>query len=308
MLKWIKKKILNNKYFLRPLRDPSKFEFFQSKGIHVMENHFYNPVPDTTKLDKKFFDHHYNWEGIDVNDAEQVSLLETFIRQYKSEYSQFPVEKPSVEYQYYWSNLGFQCLDAVSLYGMIRHFKPKQIIEIGGGNTTMISAHATLKNAAEGHPCNFTSIEPYPLEILKKGFPGLNKLIVSEAQLLPIETFLSLKENDILFIDTSHIVKLGGELIYYFMELIPRIGKGVIIHFHDIFLPEEYPKEWVMKRHLFFTEQYFLRAFLSYNDSFKITFAGRYLQLAHPELANKAYDFYPKEITKAGSFWIQRIK
>ena len=92
------------------------------------------------------------------------------------------------------------------------------------------------------------------------------------------------------------------------MSVLPQLNPGVIIHIHDIFLPEEYPEEWVMKMHRFYNEQYILRAFMSFNDSFRILFAGRFLQLKFPELVNEALDFYEGEITKAGSFWFQRFK
>src|SRR5947208_1121123 len=127
MLKAIKKKILNSKYFVRPLRDQSKFEFFQSKGIHVVENHFYFPIPDTSKFPSDFFTKHFDWEGIDLHEAEQKNLFETFIRDYKQEYSKFPITKTNIPSEYYWVNGGFECLDAIAHYGMIRKFKPKRL-------------------------------------------------------------------------------------------------------------------------------------------------------------------------------------
>jgi len=308
MLKWIKRKILNSKYFIRALQDPTKFEFFQSKGYHVIPNHYYYPVPDTSKFPPDFFVKKFDWEGIDLYEEEQKKLLTSFIQNYKSEYSKIPFHKTDIPYEYFWDNGGFQCLDAISFYGMIRHFKPKRVIEVGGGNTTMIAAKAVAKNESEQHPCELITVEPYAWEIHRKGIPGWSRLIEKPVQEVDLSLFKSLNENDILFIDTSHIVKIGSDVTYYFMNLLPHIKPGVIIHFHDIFLPEQYPQDWVMKRHLFFTEQYILRAFLSYNDAFKIIFAGRFLQLKFPDLMKDAFDFYRGEVTVAGSFWIQRTK
>jgi predicted O-methyltransferase YrrM len=308
MIRWLKKKILNSKYYLRPLQDPSKFEFFQSKGLHVVPNHFYFPVPDTSKFSDATFTRQYHWEGIPLYEEEQTALLQQFIRDYKEEYRHIPYERTAVPHEFFWNNGGFQCLDAVSLYGMIRRIKPKRVLEVGGGNTTMLSANALLKNRSEGFDGELTTIEPYPWPIHRNGFPGLGKLIDRPVEQLPADYFSMLGENDILFIDTSHISTIGSDVTYYFMELIPMLRKGVIIHIHDIFLPEEYPKNWVMKDHLFYNEQYLLRAFLSFNHAFKVLFAGRYLQLRHPGLMAEAFDFYPGEITVAGSFWFQRVQ
>lgn len=308
MIKWLKRKVLNSNYYLRPLRDSSKFEFFQSKGIHVLPNDFYYPVPDTSKLDDHFFNKKYDWAGIDLNEDAQCELLQAFISKFKNEYSRFPYKKTPIEHEFYWENGGFQCLDALSLYGMIRHYKPRRIIEIGGGNSTMLAAQAVQMNLAEQKTCELITIEPYPWSIHKTEFPGFSRLIEKRVEELPLSFFDELQANDILFIDSSHVATNGSDVTYYFMELLPRLHQGVIVHFHDIFLPEEYPQEWIMKEHRFFNEQYLLRAFISFNDSFKILFAGRFLQSRQPQLTNAAFDFYPGEITKAGSFWIQRIK
>src|SRR5882672_5756302 len=106
MLKSIKKKILNSKYFLRPLSDPTKFEFFQSKGIHVVPNHFYFPIPDTAKFHADFFNKQFDWEGIDTHETEQKNLFSTFIHDYKPEYSKFPFHKTTIPYEYFWDNGG----------------------------------------------------------------------------------------------------------------------------------------------------------------------------------------------------------
>src|SRR5258705_13699692 len=113
--KWIKNKIVHSPYMIRILRDRDLFEYFQSQGIHVVKNHFYKPVPDTRQFTKDFFQHRYNWEGVDLNDNEQTDLLKQFITSYRQEYSTLPFKETEEAHQYYWDNGGFQCLDAVSL-------------------------------------------------------------------------------------------------------------------------------------------------------------------------------------------------
>ncbi len=304
---WIKKKIYKSPWFLRILNDKSLFEYFQSKGIHVIDNHFYNPVPDTSTLDKNLFSDSKNLSALDLNEAEQISHFNYFST-FKPEYSKFSFEKTNVDYEYYWNNGGFMCMDAVALYGMIRHYKPKLMIEVGGGNSSKLSATAINENENEGNGCELICIEPFPNQILKNGFKGLKKVMETEVQKISISKFQNLQAGDILFIDSSHVLKAGSDVEYYFDQVLPQLNAGVIIHFHDIFLPEEYPEDWIMKEHRFWNEQYILQSFLSFNSSFKILFAGRYFQLMNDEKIKSALDFYPAAITKAGSFWIQKVK
>ena len=189
---------------------------------------------------------------------------------------------------------------------MIRHFKPKKIIEIGSGYSTLLSAKAILKNEAEGDKCYLKAIEPYPNEIIKKGFPGLGKLIIDEAQNIPLSEFKELKENDIIFIDSSHVLKLGSDVKYEYLEILPSLEKGVIAHVHDIFLPKEYPREWVFSKHRFWNEQYLLQAFLTFNTNFEILWASQYMHLKNPEKLEMAFNSYKREKTSPGSFWIRK--
>jgi len=118
---------------------------------------------------------------------------------------------------------------------------------------------------------------------------------------VPLSDFEELGKNDILFIDSSHIVKIGSDLHYLVLEVLPRLAKGVAVHFHDISLPLEYPRDAIVKQQFFFNEQYFLQAFLAFNDAFDVTFAGRYLQLRHPDRFAQAFGS-----GGASSLWLVR--
>jgi hypothetical protein len=117
-----------------------------------------------------------------------------------------------------------------------------------------------------------------------------------------------LEENDILFIDSSHVLKIGSDVQYEYLEILPRLNKGVIVHIHDIFLPAEYRKEWVLKDHIFWTEQYLLQAFLAFNDNFEILWAGSYMHLKHPDKLEVAFNSYRRNERWPGSFWIKKIR
>jgi hypothetical protein len=126
---------------------------------------------------------------------------------------------------------------------------------------------------------------------------------------VPLESFLHLDENDILFIDSSHVIKIGGDVNYLLLEVLPRLNKGVVVHFHDVFLPEEYPKRFVFERHQFWSEQYLLQAFLSFNYAFEVLWAGYYMYHNYPREFKSVFPSYTEgERHAPGSFWIRRKK
>jgi hypothetical protein len=165
---------------------------------------------------------------------------------------------------------------------------------------------AARRNGAEGHVrAEVVACEPYPEEVLLRGLDGLTlrQTIVQE---IPLSEFESLQANDILFIDSSHVLKIGSDVQYEFLEVIPRLRPGVIVHVHDIFLPAEYPRPWVMDQLRFWTEQYLLQAFLAFNDTFEILWAGSYMHLTHPERLERAFRSYRRTTRWPGSFWMRR--
>src|SRR5262249_34545280 len=159
---------------------------------------------------------------------------------YKPEYDALPRTRTAVPHQYYLQNGRFEGVDAEVFYSMIRHFKPQRLIEIGSGYSTFLAAQAVLKNEAEtGHRCDLGAIEPYPGPVLRQGFPGLSRLVARGVQEVPLSEFEALGENDIVFIDSSHVLKTGSDVQYEFLEILPRLRPGVLVHVHDIFLPAE---------------------------------------------------------------------
>jgi hypothetical protein len=291
-------------------RDKQYFRLWERKGFHITPVHFYEPIPDTTTLKDDLWKKQSELVGVNINEIGQINLLSLFSSRFKGEYDGFPRNKTSIPYQYYINNGTLESVDGEILYCMIRHFKPKKIFEIGSGNSTFLSAQAVLKNGEENanYECELVAIEPYPNEILKEGFPGLFKLLPKEVQDIPLSEFEKLGENDILFIDSSHVLKIGSDVQYEYLEILPRLDKGVLIHAHDIFLPAEYPKEWVLKQYQFWTEQYLLQAFLTCNDSFEVLWAGSYMHLKHPDKLEAAFSSYKRDERCSGSFWMRKIK
>lgn len=281
------------------------FNLFQRFGVHVTPVHYYEPIPDTRKLKDELWQKDSEFPGIDINEKGQLDLLAEFEAKYKTEYDALP-EETQIPHQYHLKNSAFIAVDAEILYCMIRHFKPRRIFEVGSGNSTYLSAQAALVNKSEGHECELVAFEPYPNETLRKGFPGLSKLVQTKAEDIGPGTFQELGENDILFIDSSHVVRVGNDVRHLYLEVLPRLRKGVIVHVHDIFLPKEYPKEWVLEEHYFWNEQYLLQAFMSFNDSFEVLFGASYISNRHPDRLASALRSYTKGVTRPCSFWIRK--
>src|SRR5271156_931345 len=283
------------------------FKALQSMGIHLVPNHFYEPVPDTRKFPEGFWSEPSALPGIDMRDSAQVALLQGFCRQYKAEFDQFQDAANVSANGFSLANGLFGSVDAEILYCMVRHFKPKMLIEVGSGNSTLISATAIVKNAREtGVQANLTAIEPFPNATLTKGFPGLTRLIKAPVQSVPLAEFETLGEDDILFIDSSHVLKEASDVRFEYLEVVPRLKKGVVVHFHAIFLPFPYPKSWVVEDLRFWNEQYVLQAFLAFNSSFEVLWGGSYMNHRHPDALRQAFRSYQTKQTAPGSFWIRK--
>jgi predicted O-methyltransferase YrrM len=283
------------------------FPYFEMLGFHALPNHFYYPVPDTRRLKDDLWTRHSELTGIEMNESAQLDLLADVSRQFKDEYDQFPLDRTDLPYQYFINNGSFSSVDGEILYCMIRSFKPKRMMEIGSGFSTYLSAQAILKNQEEGQKGDLIAIEPYPNGTLKSGFPGLKELIPLHVQEVGLPEFDKLKENDVLFIDSSHTLRIGSDVQYEYLSILPRLKKGVIVHIHDIFLPAEYPRDWIFKEHWFWTEQYLLQALLTFSYGFQVLWAGSHMHLKHPEKLEKAFKSYDRSSRWPGSFWIKRI-
>src|SRR5207248_587076 len=174
-------------------------------------------------------------------------------------------------------------------YAMLRHHQPRRVIEIGGGYSTRLIASALRRNAAiKGRTGELITIEPFPDEVLRNGFPGLSMLIADPAQNVDVRLFASLSEGDVLFVDSSHVVKIGSDVCYECLQVLPSLQPGVLVHFHDIFLPCEYPRQAVLERLCFWSEQYLLQAFLAMNEEFEVLWSASAMQLFHPEVVEGA--------------------
>jgi Methyltransferase domain len=270
------------------------FRNWESHGFHVTPVHFYEPIPDTQSLPETLWSQPSELVGIDRNDSIQLELLRSHFTKLRDEYNNLPVEPPPGQKR------PFRGVDALVAYCMIRHFQPELIAEVGSGWSSLVLGQAAAKNKNSALIC----IDPFPGDVLRKGFPGLRSLIGKKIQDIDLEFFSQLGSGDVLFIDSSHTVKIGGDVNYLFLEVLPRLRPGVIVHVHDIFLPFEYRRDWVLDEFRFWTEQYILQAFLTFNSDFEVLLANSYLNHYHQQELKAAFPGLSS--WAGGSFWMRR--
>ena len=276
---------------------------FMTVGVLPVLDHYYEPMVNPKKHLKKSLREDRELPGINFNIDEQLRLLSNF--NYNEELMKFPMKKgKNIEFNY--DNGSYCSGDAEYLYNIIRHFKPKRVIEIGSGISTLMAQNAIKKNKTENsdYKCDHTCIEPYEQSWLQELEVDLVRELVEN---IDVSFFQKLQENDILFIDSSHIIRPQGDVLFEFLELLPTIKSGVLIHVHDIFTPKDYLDNWVIKDHLFWNEQYLLEAFLSSNSDFRIIGALNFLSHNYQkEFEEKCPIFAKQTGREPGAFWMIR--
>jgi len=271
-------------------------------GISYIEHHYYTPVvlPSDIRSD---LTKERNLPGIDLNVIEQLAILRQF--NYGDEIQKIS-NLPKSELTYSFKQPSFGAGDAEYLYSMIRHFKPAKIVEVGGGESTKMIRHAVRANAEAdpSYACEHLCIEPYENPWLERLDAKVLRQRVEEVGL---DLFRELGPNDILFIDSSHVIRPQGDVVFLYLMALPILAPGVFVHTHDILTPRDYFPEWVLNQRLLWNELYLLEAFLSLNSSFKITGALNWLWHNHREETHRAFPVLAvTSHDDPGSFWFQR--
>ena len=273
-------------------------------GRHIRPIHYYEPLPDFRKIRKEDTQRRHALPGIDIGLAQQVLQVATFGRRYGQELE----ELASIPAGFDFNNPWFAGLDAILYYSIIRELRPSRVIEIGCGYSTRVAAKALAINRQEGNHGKLICIEPYPEPRLLEAKLDI-ELIETRVEEMPVSFFASLQTNDILFVDSSHAARFGGDVNYELLELIPTLNPGVWIHVHDIFFPTDYPEDWLIEKRWAFNEQYLLTAFLMFNSSFKPQYTAHWLLLDHEQQMRA---IWPGVILggspTSASFWMKRTK
>lgn len=267
---------------------------------------FFHPIPDIMDLEKRnVWEKKSDLSGIDFRVEKQVSLLKELGSRFGNECN-WPPNQTKDPLDFFTENNSFSFGCASILHSMIRNFAPKRIIEIGSGNSSKIISSVLGQNRSE-----YTIIDPYASELTER-LPNVNRIIKEKVELTDLKKFEELGQNDILFIDSGHTVRIGSDVNFLFLDVLPRLSQGVIVHIHDIGLPYEYPKSYYTNPsfRVFWTEAYLLQAFLCLNPYFEVMLAMSYLMTEKNKEFSKAFPYYNSEIHKnnSGSFWIRRVK
>ncbi len=288
---------------LRDLHEAAELERKQVK-TWVVPGHYYSPIPSLTEIRKRaeyIFAYPERVPGINLRDAEQLELLHA-LKPYYGEIP-FPAEA-SKEFRYFYQNINFSFSDASLFYCLIRHIRPKRIIEAGSGYSSCVTIDTNERHFENRIRCTF--IEPYPqllFDLLHDGDRDRIEVLPRTLQEVPIETFMQLEDNDILFIDSTHVSKTGSDVNFILFNILPVLKRGVWIHFHDIFFPFEYPAWWVYQGRAW-NEIYILRAFLQDNPSYRI-------ELFTSQIIERHRAFFEQSMPRIlanepGSIWLRK--
>ncbi len=267
--------------------------------------HYHSPMYDTTELagerTRLWPATPHATIGVDWRPEAQLELCRTvFARQQRLEFIERAGADPT---EYHARNDSYSPLDAWVLAGLLEHLRPARMIEVGCGLATLVSARVNRERLDES--IELTCIEPHPPELLAGGVPGVSDLRVERVQETPLELFAQLTDGDVLFLDTSHAVKTGGDVVWIFNEIIPRLRAGVYVHVHDVFLPSDYPERWVFEGRGW-NENYLVQAFLAFNREFDVVWGQQYMLRHHLDEVVLAFPGFRLVIPPPAALWMRR--
>lgn len=267
-------------------------------GFDLTRRHFYSPIPPA--LPDDVFSRRSDLRGLHFDLDEQMAWVQEMVGATADEF------QPPIlvgDYVFEYANTSFGHGDADVLYGVIRSRKPRRIVELGSGNSSVVIRLALEMNAREGAPFEYVVYDPFPNDHLANTPMALDVRPVP-AEHVPDDVFTSLGEGDILFVDTTHTVRVGGDVVRIVLDHFPLVAPGVLIHVHDIPMPYEYSRGLIEDGY-YWAEQYLLQAFLAFNGSFRAR-AG--LRALARERRQEFADVVPSIVSgNPGSFWLERI-
>ena len=276
---------------------------------------FYSPLPVLSEVaaSRESWDRPSDLVGVGYDPEAMKSLLVGLIDSYGGEFGALP---PHREIKALGYGPGFPVIDALTTYLMVRDLRPARYVEIGSGLSTYYAWLAAAANGRDGRACEMTCIDPFPTGRLNDLQDPAVEAVVSKVEATDLKLFDGLDSGDVLFIDSTHVLKLGGDVAFLFLEVLPRLRPGVVVHVHDIHFPYNtpYPAEQYVFRAkwpLYRTEAMVLQAFLSFNREFEIVLSAPMIRHADEPFLERTIPAYrPVELgdydTHFGSIWLRR--
>jgi O-antigen biosynthesis protein len=270
--------------------------------------HHYSPIVNVSEIADEFRRRATEptpatLDGILVDLAEQRNLWLRMVPLFK-EIPFRPTKTPG--FRYYFDNENYSYGDGSVLYAMLRLNRPKRLIEVGSGYSSACSMD-TIEHYLSGE-VKVTFIDPYP-QLLRDmlGEETIRGVTLHEQRVqdIPLALFDTLESGDILFIDSTHVIKTGSDVCQELFDIIPRLAPGVLVHFHDMFWPFEYPEDWVLRENRSWNELYGMRAFLMYNATLEIVFFNDYFRRFDATLIRETYPLFLTN--PGGSLWLRKV-
>lgn len=275
--------------------------------------HFHSPIPDADEIGRRaprIFDvSARSLPAIEIDDA----AMQRFALDCAEAYAALPFPaRADGRTRYHLDNGYFSYGDGVMLWSFLRRFRPRRVVEVGSGWSS--AAMLDADEACLGGATEFTFIEPHPerlRRLLRPGDAARCRILEAPVQDVPDDVFLALGEDDILFIDSSHVAKAGSDVVHLVSNVLPRLAKGVIVHVHDVLWPFEYPRSWIDEGRAW-NEAYVVRAFLEFNSAFRIVYFNSYMAVHHEELLARTLPLAvakPSDPAAPGntSLWLRRV-
>jgi len=271
----------------------------------VPPGHFYSPIPSLEEVARDeaviFGSSPREIPGVDLRESAQRLLLDEFCVYHDT----IPFRPDVTEgLRYHFENPSYSYSDAVCLHSMIRHVKPRKLIEVGSGYSSC--AILDTNELFFGGAIDTTFIDPYPellLSLITDEDKERVRVIPKRLQDVDLAEFSALEANDILFIDSTHVGKINSDVLRILFEILPALASGVYIHFHDVFYPFEYPRKWILEGRAW-NEIYLLRAFLQFNREFEIVLMNTFMQHFHREFFQEKMPLCLRN--PGGSIWIRK--
>jgi len=279
----------------------------QAVPLFVPPGHFYSPITDPRELESgasRIFDRGTPPAGVDLREAEQLRYAQRMAEHYGS--LEFGAEaRPGLRYHY--ENPAFSYGDGIALACTILIHRPANIIEVGSGYSSAATLDVVERGLGWAAKCLF--IDPYTdrLEsLLRPGDRGRVEVVQARVQDVEPSVYDRLGRGDILFIDSTHVVKTGSDVVHHLTRVLPRLRPGVLVHFHDVFYPFEYPEQWAVGENRSWNELYCLHAFLHSNPDWEIVFFNDFMAQAHRELLGRATPLFLAN--PGGSLWLRKVR